>query len=77
LYPYAQTGKTLRLFKGHSGPVTSLALWTPSAPLAGRTARTPLLISGSWDKTVRISEAEVRHTEPPATGLLAKARKRS
>ncbi|GAA6027862.1 hypothetical protein JCM8097_001753 [Rhodosporidiobolus ruineniae] len=42
-----ESGKTKQLFKGHSGPVTSLDFYTTPS---GR----ELMISGSWDKSVRV-----------------------
>jgi WD40 repeat protein len=46
-----QTGETRRVFRGHKGPVTSVALAESSTRL--------LLFTGSWDKTVRVWDAEV------------------
>ncbi|KAG8854415.1 hypothetical protein FRB91_003509 [Serendipita sp. 411] len=37
-----EDGKTLQLFKGHSGPVTSIQIYNN------------FLITGSWDKTIKI-----------------------
>ncbi|CAG7854250.1 SubName: Full=Uncharacterized protein {ECO:0000313/EMBL:CCA67510.1} [Serendipita indica DSM 11827] len=42
----ASTGKTLQLFKGHTGPVTCLQIV--------KTPKTQLLLTGSWDKTMRV-----------------------
>ncbi|KAK9897903.1 WD40 repeat-like protein [Cystobasidium minutum MCA 4210] len=47
-----KTGKTLKVYKGHSGPVTSLAFH--------RISKLPreLLITGSWDKSIRLWDVE-------------------
>ncbi|KJA18598.1 hypothetical protein HYPSUDRAFT_190840 [Hypholoma sublateritium FD-334 SS-4] len=45
-----ETGKTLQLYKGHTGPVTSLA-FCDRVPSSGDQA---LLISGSWDNSIKI-----------------------
>ncbi|BGP14778.1 hypothetical protein JCM10213_004284 [Rhodosporidiobolus nylandii] len=42
-----ESGKTKQLFKGHTGPVTCIYFYTTPS---GR----ELLISGSWDKSVRV-----------------------
>nr|GAT51090.1 argonaute-like protein [Mycena chlorophos] len=43
-----ETGKTLQLYKGHTGPVTSLAFYES------------LLITGSWDKTIKVWDATTK-----------------
>ncbi|KAK4687523.1 hypothetical protein P7C73_g2604, partial [Tremellales sp. Uapishka_1] len=51
-----RTGKTKRLYKGHKGPVTSLALLDIAS-----TASVPAwqaLFTGSWDKTIKIWNSE-------------------
>ncbi|BGP46901.1 WD repeat-containing protein 49 [Rhodotorula kratochvilovae] len=46
------SGKTKQLFRGHGGPVTSLAFHTSN----GR----ELLISGSWDKSFRVWDVQTK-----------------
>lgn len=48
-----QSGKTRQLYKGHTGPVTSLAFYTTPE---GR----EVVISGSWDKSFKIWDVAVR-----------------
>lgn len=45
MWDYTQDGSCIRLFQGHSGPVRGL-IWNPEVPY--------LLMSGSWDYTIRI-----------------------
>ncbi|PPQ78522.1 hypothetical protein CVT25_011794 [Psilocybe cyanescens] len=45
-----ESGKTLHLFKGHTGPVTSLA-FCDRTPGSGDKE---ILITGSWDKSIRL-----------------------
>lgn len=49
----SQTGKTIQAYKGHSGPVTSLAFY--------KISKLPreLLFTGSWDKSIRVWDVEV------------------
>ncbi|WVR03549.1 hypothetical protein IAU60_000541 [Kwoniella sp. DSM 27419] len=49
-----RTGKTIRLYKGHTGPVTSVALYD----LKEESGRRLILFTGSWDKTIRVWDAE-------------------
>ncbi|RKP35714.1 WD40-repeat-containing domain protein, partial [Dimargaris cristalligena] len=44
-----ETGMARRVFRGHTGPVTSLA-----ATHSGASSTVDLLISGSWDKTIKL-----------------------
>ncbi|KAG0006448.1 hypothetical protein BGZ65_007915 [Modicella reniformis] len=50
---YLETGKTMKLFQGHAGPVTRVAVY-----------RTHLgqerLITGSWDKNIKIWDTETK-----------------
>lgn len=67
----SQSGKTKQIYRGHTGPVTSLDFYTVPSPPAGsslpsRVAR-EVLISGSWDKSVRVWDVQVR---PRALGSL-------
>ncbi|GAA6008542.1 hypothetical protein JCM10207_007153 [Rhodosporidiobolus poonsookiae] len=48
-----ESGKTKQLFKGHTGPVTSIVFYTTPS---GR----ELLISGSWDKSIRVWDIETK-----------------
>ncbi|PPQ74215.1 hypothetical protein CVT26_004506 [Gymnopilus dilepis] len=45
-----ESGKTLQIYKGHTGPVTSLA-FCDRTPGSGDQE---LLITGSWDKSIRV-----------------------
>ncbi|GAA5840869.1 hypothetical protein JCM9279_001247 [Rhodotorula babjevae] len=47
-----ESGKTKQIYKGHGGPVTSLAFHSSN----GR----ELLISGSWDKSFRVWDAQTK-----------------
>jgi len=50
----AQTGKTKMLYKGHKGPVTCVRLYEVGGPSPWLA-----LITSSWDKTIRIWDANV------------------
>ena len=52
---FLQTGKTTALFKGHTGPVTSLAFYNA---VVGQT-KSEIMFSGSWDKSIRATETSV------------------
>jgi len=45
MWDYTQEGGCIRLFQGHTAPVRGL-LWNPEIPY--------LLMSGSWDYTIRV-----------------------
>ncbi|KAL1921027.1 uncharacterized protein VTP21DRAFT_11662 [Calcarisporiella thermophila] len=47
-----ETGKTQKIYKGHNGPVTSVALFT--------SGNITYLFTGSWDKTIRVWNAETQ-----------------
>ncbi|KAJ1988403.1 hypothetical protein H4R33_002444 [Dimargaris cristalligena] len=62
-----ETGMARRVFRGHTGPVTSLAVWqacssdnvyppksSSQATHSGASSTVDLLISGSWDKTIKL-----------------------
>ncbi|KAL7414927.1 WD40-repeat-containing domain protein [Mrakia frigida] len=51
-----KTGKTLQLYKGHTGPVTCLAFW--DVPATKETPARHLMFSGSWDKSIRLWDTE-------------------
>ncbi|KAH9981511.1 WD40-repeat-containing domain protein [Lactifluus volemus] len=51
-----KTGKTVQLYKGHLGPVTSLA-FCDRVPGSGDES---LLITGSWDKTIKIWDTDTK-----------------
>ena len=55
-----QSGQTRRLYTGHRGPVTSIALKEirPNDGAASWLA----VFTGSWDKTIRVWDAEVSRT---------------
>ncbi|KIK63664.1 hypothetical protein GYMLUDRAFT_95249 [Collybiopsis luxurians FD-317 M1] len=44
------TGKTSKLYRGHRGPVSALALWNAGPR--------QILITGSWDKTIKLWDAD-------------------
>jgi WD40 repeat protein len=48
-----QTGKTMKLFHGHTGPVTRVAVYQTHQ---GQER----LITGSWDKTIRVWDTETK-----------------
>ncbi|KAG8908183.1 hypothetical protein FRB99_008726 [Tulasnella sp. 403] len=52
-----KTGKVLQVYKGHSGPVTSLAFHECTSS-DGQTR--VHLITGSWDKTVRVWDTQTK-----------------
>ncbi|KAK0210337.1 WD40-repeat-containing domain protein [Desarmillaria ectypa] len=45
-----ETGKTLQVYRGHTGPVTSIAFFETGGSSGAR----KLVISGSWDKTIKV-----------------------
>ncbi|SCV67756.1 BQ2448_5367 [Microbotryum intermedium] len=52
-----ESGRTWQLYRGHLGPVTSLDFYTPpaaSTSTSGKGKSRQLMISGSWDKSVRV-----------------------
>ncbi|GAA6009248.1 hypothetical protein JCM11491_004245 [Sporobolomyces phaffii] len=49
-----ESGKTKQIFRGHSGPVTSLDFYTT------RTSKRQLLISGSWDRSIRVWDLQTK-----------------
>ncbi|RKP23460.1 WD40-repeat-containing domain protein [Syncephalis pseudoplumigaleata] len=57
----AQTGKTAKIYKGHAGPVTSVAAFYRYAETApGVREKKELLLSGSWDKTLCLWDAQTK-----------------
>ncbi|WVQ80270.1 hypothetical protein IAT38_002375 [Cryptococcus sp. DSM 104549] len=52
-----KTGKTIRTYKPHQGPVTSLSLFPISSPPSTSASPTSHIITGSWDKSIRIFHA--------------------
>lgn len=52
---YAQTGKTKRVYKGHQGPCTSLDFYQVTTG----TSKRDLMVTGSWDKTIKVWDVEV------------------
>ena len=59
----AQSGNTKQIFRGHTGPVTSIDFYNiPSAVTNIATTSTgsrQVLISGSWDRSIRIWDTQV------------------
>ncbi|KAJ7043238.1 WD40-repeat-containing domain protein [Mycena alexandri] len=51
-----QTGNTLQIYRGHTGPVTSVAFWDKD-PLSGDGS---ILITGSWDKTIKLWDTDTK-----------------
>ncbi|KAG5716260.1 hypothetical protein E4T56_gene10611 [Termitomyces sp. T112] len=51
-----ESGKTVQLYKGHTGPVTTLA-FTDTNPGSGDGK---ILITGSWDRTIRLWNTDTR-----------------
>ncbi|BGO96973.1 WD repeat-containing protein 49 [Rhodotorula toruloides] len=50
-----ESGKTKQIYRGHGGPVTSVAFYTTGGP-----DERELLISGSWDKSFRIWDLQTK-----------------
>ncbi|KAJ4488430.1 WD40-repeat-containing domain protein [Lentinula aciculospora] len=44
------SGKTTKLYRGHRGPVSALALW--------HVGSRQILVTGSWDKTIKLWDAD-------------------
>ncbi|KAJ3067085.1 hypothetical protein HK102_007501, partial [Quaeritorhiza haematococci] len=57
------TGKVLKIFKGHTGPVTSVAVVYGSS-----TGKEEFLITGSWDKTAKKWDIETKECVQTFTG---------
>ncbi|GJE86949.1 WD40 repeat-like protein [Phanerochaete sordida] len=51
-----ESGKTVQLFKGHTAPVTAIALWDKVSSSGDE----KLMISASWDKTIKIWNRETK-----------------
>lgn len=66
---FEQTGKTLQLYKGHTGPVTCLAFW--DVPATKETPARHLMFSGSWDKSIRLWDTEVSFDLPSLSSSLS------
>ncbi|KWU44084.1 WD40 repeat-like protein [Rhodotorula sp. JG-1b] len=52
-----ESGKTQQVYRGHTGPVTSLDFY--AVPLGGGKTR-QVLISGSWDKSFRVWDVQTK-----------------
>jgi len=60
-----ETGKVLQTYRGHGGPVTTLAL----IPSPNNGGESPYLASGSWDKSIKVwntEDASLLSTTPNA-----------
>lgn len=53
LFCFEKSGKTLQLYRGHSGPVTSLAF------LRLKHLPSELLLTASWDKSICVWDTRV------------------
>lgn len=51
-----ETGKTLQVYKGHTGPVTSLAFCDKIKGSGGG----KVLITGSWDQTIKLWDTDTK-----------------
>ncbi|KAG0144611.1 hypothetical protein CROQUDRAFT_64900 [Cronartium quercuum f. sp. fusiforme G11] len=51
-----KTGKVMSIFRGHAGPVTSIAIYTSRTTSGVR----KLLITGSWDKSIKVWDIETQ-----------------
>jgi WD40 repeat protein len=60
-----QTGKARKVYKGHQGPCTSVAV-------LDRAGKDEVLFTGSWDKTIRVWNAEVRRIVQPQLRALTR-----
>ncbi|KAF8894403.1 WD40 repeat-like protein [Infundibulicybe gibba] len=49
-----ESGRTLQLYKGHTGPVTSLAFYQTTS------GHNDVLITGSWDQTIKLWSTETK-----------------
>ncbi|KAG9030772.1 hypothetical protein FRB95_003531 [Tulasnella sp. JGI-2019a] len=67
-----QTGKTLQIYKGHTGPVTCLALYDL---VSSDGTSELLLITGSWDKSIKIWNTSSKQVicDTPAHGDFVKS----
>ncbi|KAJ7197204.1 WD40-repeat-containing domain protein [Mycena pura] len=51
-----KTGNTLQIYKGHTGPVTSLVFFDSDSTSSQRN----ILITGSWDKTIKLWDTNTK-----------------
>jgi WD40 repeat protein len=62
-------------FRGHAGPVTSLALYTHTTNTTP-TQKRKILFTGSWDKTIKTWDIEVSSTFTTTFSLFDEEKKK-
>ncbi|KAM0754845.1 WD40 repeat-like protein [Meredithblackwellia eburnea MCA 4105] len=54
------SGKTKQLFRGHTGPVTSLDFFSTKIQSTPQTPPREILVTGSWDKSIRVWDVQTK-----------------